>query len=1570
MPAIRPIVRNMHQLDIIVPARNEAESLPELVRRVDTTLTQAGISYRLIVVDDRSTDNTAAVIQKLTSSYPIQYLRKLGQLGKAYAILEGLAASTAPALAMLDADLEYPPEALGEMFRLLDQHGLVVGNRLKTHASPLLRLASQANTFIFGKLILGFDCDVQSGLKMFRREVFIHLDEALVGAWSIDMPLLHTTQELGLTIGKVNIHFTNRAAGKSKLKSEFFQAVRQIGGGAIRLKFTSPRTITLLPTNSKSSLGAGVVHKRKRFITHSRLPHHLSALETLHAWQKACLLLVTLVIGGGLYLSPLTTAIVVVGILTTVYFADVLFNLFLVLKSLHFPPELRFSPEQLGRLQPDKLPLYTILCPLYREAHVLPQFLQAIAALDWPKNRLEVLLLLEEDDAATIAAAKVANLPSYICSVIVPHSYPKTKPKACNYGLQLATGEYIVIYDAEDRPDPSQLKMAYLGFQKSALNVGCLQAKLNYYNPHQNLLTRLFTAEYSLWFDVVLPGLQSVNTAIPLGGTSNHFKTSILRTLQGWDAFNVTEDCDLGARLFKLGYTTAIIDSTTLEEANSHLGNWLRQRSRWIKGYIQTYLVHNRNPLRFIKDHGIHAFIFQLVVGGKIAFMLINPLLWLTTIAYFTLYAFVGPTIESLYPTWIFYMAVTSLVFGNFLFLYYYMIGAAKRSHWSIIKYVFLVPFYWIAVSLAAYKAIYQLVVKPHYWEKTHHGLDVKAAVVTQARVQIATNFGWVGGWARPSLISGGLLVLASLVANLFGFLFNAYLGRASGVSVAEFGLISLFGSLLSLTQIPASALARTVTYRSAYLLGKHKEVVRRFWKYVQGKTLAFSIMATGGWLVATPFLQRLFHTPNYSPFLLFSPILVIGALAAVNFGYLSGNQKFGILALMAVLEAVSKLVFTVILVQLGLPQYVYLAIPASMAISLGVGYLAARSLPAKTAVLDTKTVLYFPWRFYITSVLSSLSSIAFLSMDIVLAKIYLPAEAAGQYALLSLVGKMVYLLGSLFSQFITPVVSRAEGAGTNSVNTFNRLLLVSTLASLAGFVAVGLFGPVTAPLLFGAKTLPIVNLLPWYALAIVAFTIASNIVGYHQIRKHYIFPVVGFAMAGVQLVALTLIHDNVSTFAFLMLILCSTYLLLVVGLHVFYEELLTFLRNFLDFVGLFGSWSNVAPDTTGSKLRILVFNWRDTRHVWAGGAEVYVHELAKRWAAAGHQVTIFCGNDGHHPRNEVIDGVQIIRRGGFYSVYIWAFLYYTLKFRGLFDLVIDSENGIPFFAKLYAKVPTFLLIYHVHQEVFQKYLVFPLSSVARFMESKMIPAVYGRGKVITISESTKSDIVRHNLALEENILIIYPGIDADQFVPSKKTNHPSFIYLGRLKPYKNVDVALKAFATVHAKRPDAIFTVAGEGESKEGLIKLSQKLGIDSAVKFTGKVPEIEKATLLGSHWAAIQPSSVEGWGITVIEANACGTPVVASNVPGLRDSVLNLRTGYLVACGDENGFADRILKLIEDKPLRLQMGKYAVAWAEKFSWDNSAKQFLFMVEGSLKQSNARLSRIQVFINKAASIF
>lgn len=472
--------------------------------------------------------------------------------------------------------------------------------------------------------------------------------------------------------------------------------------------------------------GKGFLHRGDTYIHHSDLPHEETAFFRLSGTQAIIIFGIISGIIISLFISWKITAVFFIAALTLIYFTDLLFNLFLIIRSFHKPPEIEVDEKALSELYEPNLPRYTIMCPLYKEWRVIPQFVKAMSAMDYPKDKLQVMLLLEEDDEETIKATRKLVIPPYFDIVVVPHSMPKTKPKALNYGLKHATGEMIVIYDAEDIPEKDQLKKAVITFRDSDSKTKCVQAKLNFYNPHQNILTRVFTAEYSLWFDLVLTGLQSIKAPIPLGGTSNHFRKKDLIELKGWDSFNVTEDADLGMRIVKKGYQTAIMNSTTYEEANSSATNWFWQRTRWIKGYIQTYLVHMRNPHHFISHwRDPRVLTFQLIVGGKVASMLINPLMWMLTIVYFVFRGQVGTQIESFFPTPIFYMGIISFIFGNFLYMYYYMIGCAKREQWSLIKYVFLVPFYWLAMSFAAYIAWFKLILDPHYWSKTKHGLHL-----------------------------------------------------------------------------------------------------------------------------------------------------------------------------------------------------------------------------------------------------------------------------------------------------------------------------------------------------------------------------------------------------------------------------------------------------------------------------------------------------------------------------------------------------------------------------------------------------------------------------------------------------------------------------------------------------------------------------------------------------------------------------------------------------------------------------------------------------------------------------
>lgn len=384
------------------------------------------------------------------------------------------------------------------------------------------------------------------------------------------------------------------------------------------------------------------------------------------------------------------------------------------------------TDADLAELKDEDLPVYTVLAPMYREANILPQLATNLAALDYPVSKLEVLLLLEENDTETIAVARGAGLPPWMTVIVVPEGQPQTKPKACNVGLFFARGEHLVIYDAEDKPDPDQLKKAVVAFRRGGPKMVCVQAALNYWNVYENFLTRMFTAEYSFWFDYMLPGLDVLKLPIPLGGTSNHFRTEGLRVLGGWDPFNVTEDADLGIRASALGYTVGVINSTTFEEANRKFGNWIRQRSRWIKGYMQTSLVHVRAPWELVRVCGVKQTLgfLLLIAGTPASFLFVLPL-WILFVASLLIRS---RFFDLLYPGWTLWIGLFNLLVGNSLMVYVCMMGAFLRKRYGLVIWSLLNPVYWLMHSIASYKALWQLITRPHYWEKTNHGISALSA--------------------------------------------------------------------------------------------------------------------------------------------------------------------------------------------------------------------------------------------------------------------------------------------------------------------------------------------------------------------------------------------------------------------------------------------------------------------------------------------------------------------------------------------------------------------------------------------------------------------------------------------------------------------------------------------------------------------------------------------------------------------------------------------------------------------------------------------------------------------------
>lgn len=737
----------------MIPTLNEEANIASLVKRIHTALSNKGrFEYEIIFIDDHSTDGTMERIMEFVHDYPIRAFFKEGKPGKAESLQQGFKKARYGKIVMIDADLQYEPECIPPMLEEMERSGVdvVVGGRTDYETSFIRRLASQVFKTIFIKWMHGIHVDCQSGLKLFKKKMLgsINLESS---RWAFDLNFLIQAKHAGYKIGFVCIPFRKRMAGTAKIS--LFRASWELAVDAVRQKVYGPGVVSL----GGAGKHKGFRYKGADFIHHADLHHSQTALKRFGGKQIEYLAGFAVLYILFLLINWHATILVTLALLTILYFADLMFNLYMIVRSFRQNPEILISDEEVDA---DKRvwPRYTVFCPLYKEWQVIPQFVKAMSQLDYPKDRLQIMLLLEENDPESIAKAAEFDLPDYFDVVIVPHSMPKTKPKALNYGLNKATGEYVVIYDAEDVPDVRQLKKAVIAFERADDSTICVQAKLSFYNPHHNLLTRVFTAEYLLWFNLVLPGMQSLQGPIPLGGTSNHLRKRDVVKLKGWDAFNVTEDCDLGIRLAKQGYTTAIFESTTLEEANSHFWNWYGQRSRWIKGYIQTYLVHMRNPKDFTNNgKHYHLAAFQFIVGGKILSMFINPLMWCITIAYFALRPWAGEFIESFFPSTILYIGVFSFVFGNFLYLYYYMIACAKRGHYDLIKYVYVVPFYWLMMSFASWRAVYEMIVKPHYWAKTLHGLHLTNAKAAQQSREKAGD-GIIGGGLTPtSLRSRGV---------------------------------------------------------------------------------------------------------------------------------------------------------------------------------------------------------------------------------------------------------------------------------------------------------------------------------------------------------------------------------------------------------------------------------------------------------------------------------------------------------------------------------------------------------------------------------------------------------------------------------------------------------------------------------------------------------------------------------------------------------------------------------------------------------------------------------------------
>jgi len=473
----------------------------------------------------------------------------------------------------------------------------------------------------------------------------------------------------------------------------------------------------------EDAIRTGVARHMQHSLVHravTKTPNAYSCRDLMspRRCRMVCLLLISAVLAFALAPKTVFLGLTALAMLSLILFTSLrLSGLIYALGKRGEPAASRTGPTP-RKLK--RLPRLSVLVPLYKEADISRDLLRRLGKLSYPRSLLEIFLVLEEHDAVTRAAVQAVTLPDWIKVIEVPASGTlKTKPRAMNYALEFCRGDLVGVWDAEDAPQGNQLEQVAKAFASADKNVACFQGVLDYYNPTANWLARCFTLEYASWFRLILPAMSRLGLVLPLGGTTMFIRRSVLQEVGGWDAHNVTEDADLGVRLYRAGYETRMLPATTYEEANCRIWPWVKQRSRWLKGFMITYLVHMQRPGRLVQDLGWRKFFgFQFFFIGAVGQFLFAPVLWTYWIVWFgsphPITTALGPSVLSLFFAVMVACELTSICIAT---------AAAfviKRPSLALCAPTLL--FYFPLGTIAAYKALRELLNRPFFWDKTRHG--------------------------------------------------------------------------------------------------------------------------------------------------------------------------------------------------------------------------------------------------------------------------------------------------------------------------------------------------------------------------------------------------------------------------------------------------------------------------------------------------------------------------------------------------------------------------------------------------------------------------------------------------------------------------------------------------------------------------------------------------------------------------------------------------------------------------------------------------------------------------------
>jgi glycosyltransferase involved in cell wall biosynthesis/O-antigen/teichoic acid export membrane protein len=802
----------------------------------------------------------------------------------------------------------------------------------------------------------------------------------------------------------------------------------------------------------------------------------------------------------------------------------------------------------------------------------------------------------------------------------------------------------------------------------------------------------------------------------------------------------------------------------------------------------------------------------------------------------------------------------------------------------------------------------------------------------------------------RRTLVVSTIFWGLSMVANISNWLFNLQAGRI--LPKEDFAILSVFLSFQYLLSVPATALSTTVNRFTAYYTEKNEPqkyfyFFRQYWwlTWVIGLTF-FSLF-----LLMQNFLGSFFSLKSSWQAIAFAPIILPLFLLAFESGVLFGRLQIIWVGVLYVFGAAVKLLFFILFPKAPFSALTMaiIALPVSVLVAWLASVFIGRSFrPPWAGEWLGKKNFEETYKFLGSSVFTGLGTILIFNIDVLLVNHYLPSYEAGVYATLSLLGKVLYFGAGSLIGLLVPLTAQAQAKNEPEQRPLLMVLGVVALAGVGILAAYSLFPQLIVRLLLTEGGLVTLPYLFKYSLAMLFLVLAACFTTYNLAKKNYFQANLITLAAIFQGLLIFLFHQSVSQVVEMVLISILGLLICLVIVEITGLTGQALQNNLKSFLGLFFKEPNLSNEHKKAKIpifnkhkktRILIFNWRDIKHQRAGGAEIYVFELARHLVKNGFEVTLFAANDGRCDSAEIVQGVKIVRRGGFVTVYFWAALYYLFKFRKKADLVIDSENGIPFFSPLYCSRPTILLVHHVHQDVFLRSLIPPFSWLALFFEIFLMPVVYRQSTVVAVSFSTAEDLQK--VIGLKTAKVIFNGVDTFAYKTGKKAASPLVCYVGRLKKYKSIEVLLEAFSRLIKQIPDARLLIAGEGDYRSFLESKAKDLGLGDTVRFLGRVLEEEKINLLVQSWVMVNPSYLEGWGITCLEANACGTPVLASRVEGLKESVSEGESGYLFNYGQADDLFWKLKWLLTDKTEREKLSRTARNWSQKYSWSEQTKKF-----------------------------